>query len=323
MSIGLGATTTEVEFVQSLNAPPWVINHPCPADLAPVQERLNQLAGFTVDGHPKVRAEWGQEEMIWEYGEPVAKYLFCRVPIPREYSYYDFDLGQQIVQPWQEAPFSPLTAPEFFTWENYDVGIPRIWFSKVVERSEYAFDWDRYRWYSAETEQFVTGPSELDESIVDLLGPLPDKLYFPLFMIASHAKCGCNGTGAIEKVHGGVTPCYGEFRLPVDFDYKRLRKSLAAQQQAKRVDADKGKYPQWFQEQLTLDSLNQNLAHYEQQRVRMRERNADHIKTHIAQFVDTTLTEKQWGRYAFMGGHSKSGLPQQPAPPAKVAPVTE
>lgn len=314
-----------VNFVQSLNSPPWIENHSCPVDLAPVQERLNQLAGFTVDGQPRIRAEWGQTEMTWEYGEWGAKYLFCRTPIPVHYSFFDFDLGQQITKPWNEAPFTPASAPEMFTWDNYDVGIPRIWFAKVVERREYAFDWENYRWYSEREERFVAGPSELDHSIVDLLGPLPDKLYFPLFMIASHAKCGCNGTGAIQRFRGGVSPCYGEFRAPADADYKRVRQALQAQQAAQKVEHRKGVYPQWFREQLNEQALNRNVEFYQQQRERMKERNKDFLKTHISQFVDTTVTEKQWGRYAFLGGHSKSGLPgSQPAPaPTAAAVVTE
>jgi len=136
-------------------------NQDSPVSLKPWQDRLDRIAGLTVDGKSKLRIVWGQDfnlaSMI-SCGKRRLKYPFWR-----------YEEGGEI----------------------RDIGVPRFYVEELHLNLELQQKdgWERARYYWDE---------ETGEKI-DVLGPIPPEgFYTALFLIAHHDSLCCDGKGIVK-----------------------------------------------------------------------------------------------------------------------------
>ncbi len=167
-------------------------NIECPIDMRSYQKKLDSIMGLTVDGRSRVRLEWmmdAKTELHNFCGEQVFKHPY--------WIYID-----------SHSHIDPGTQLEIVTQSRRFIGIPRFVVTELHERSQAGLGWEqsRYGW--------------LDGVWTDMLGPLPEEgWYDDLFIVAKHDELCCGGKGS----HQGHV-CYGGFKMPGDFELKRLRK---------------------------------------------------------------------------------------------------
>lgn len=290
--------TEKLNRIHPLDKLPWCENFPCPIDLESVNTRLAELGGTDARGYPLFRAVWGQssEQMEWCMGEMRAKYLFAAIEIPVDYEYFDMETGVTERRHWSKAKINPYKNKKMFSWKLFDIGVGRIFFEKLVDPSEYS-DWDKFRYH--EEPHPISG----EMIAVDAIGPKPDVLYWPLFPIASHARCGCNGSGSVPIARGGFMQCYGLFREPIDADFARVRKILHDRNAQKRLT------PSEQREADVKASMEKNIAIYDRIKARRKEQYLNYLMPMHHRFdPGATETGNQHGRYIFTRGSSKSGL---------------
>lgn len=144
----------EAEIVKARNVP-------SPVDLKPWQERINKIAGISLDGKPRLRIEWGQDmdnAGMWSCGARRAKYPFWR---------------------YEEAG------------QICDIGTPRFYVAELHSNAELkrGNGWERARYYR----------DEVSGEMIDVLGPIPEEgFYNSVFLIAHHDALCCNGTGIVK-----------------------------------------------------------------------------------------------------------------------------
>lgn len=131
-------------------------NQPCPVDLAPWQERIDQIAGQTADGLSNIRIVWGQDSRLasmWSFGRERLKYVF--------YRYSD---GGEII----------------------DIGNPRFYVEELHPKEELEKDnaWEKTRYKR-------TSLGIIED---DVLGPIPETgFYTAIYSIAFHDELCCDG----------------------------------------------------------------------------------------------------------------------------------
>ena len=134
-------------------------NQVSPVDLRIWQDRLDKIAGKTVEGKSKLRIVWGQDYNLASMiscGQRRLKYPFWR-----------YEEGGEI----------------------HDIGTPRFYIEELHLNAELKRNggWDKARYYWDEGV------------MIDVLGPIPDEgFYTCLFMIASHDELCCNGKGVVK-----------------------------------------------------------------------------------------------------------------------------
>jgi len=132
-------------------------NLPSPVDLIPWQERIDKIAGKTVEGFSILRIVWGQDMEhagMWLMGRRRLQFPFWR---------------------YEEAG------------EIHDIGNPRFYLLQLHSRAELMKNnaWENARYHRSEATGFA---------LEDILGPLPDDgFYSHVFCIAYHDELCCNG----------------------------------------------------------------------------------------------------------------------------------
>lgn len=163
-------------------------NQPCPVELKPWQNRLDAIAGKTINGKSRLIIEWGQSATMFSCGKIRAKYPF-----------YRYEEGGEI----------------------HDIGIPRFWISELHGEAELkaADRWERSRYYWDE----ATG-----ERIDVLGPVPEDGFYTAVFMIASHDEWCCGGKGVVkgEPCLGSYRPpCDSDLQRVRRMKYRRDKAS--------------------------------------------------------------------------------------------------
>jgi hypothetical protein len=135
-------------------------NVPSPVDLKAWQDRIDKIAGKTVEGRSRLRVVWGQsfDATSFILGRRRMRYAFWR---------YEGTHG-----------------------EIEDIGTPRFYVEELHDMEELRKDnaWEkaRYQW------------NELEK--LDVLGPIPEEgFYTSVFLIAHHDELCCGGKGYVGK----------------------------------------------------------------------------------------------------------------------------
>lgn len=133
-------------------------NRPSPVDLSVWQRRIDDIAGKTIEGRPRLRIVWGQspESTMWCVGRRRMKYPFWRVE----------ENG-----------------------EIHDIGTPRFYVEELHDITELKQNdgWEaaRYQWNELERID-VLGPMP------------EEGFYTSVFLIGHHDELCCNGSGHIK-----------------------------------------------------------------------------------------------------------------------------
>lgn len=167
----------EAEIVRTRNVPP-------PVDLKPWQDRIDRIAGKTVNGKSRLIIEWGQSATMFSCGKTRSKYPFWR-----------YEEGGEI----------------------HDIGIPRFWVSELHTNAELrrGDGWERSRYYRDE----VSG-----ELIDVLGPIPEEGFYTAVFMIAHHDEMCCGGKGVVkhEPCLGSYRPpCDSDLQRVRRMKYRR------------------------------------------------------------------------------------------------------
>lgn len=232
-------------------------NQPCPIELKPWQDRIDKIAGKTVQGKSRLIIEWGQSATMFSCGKVRAKYPFYH---------------------YEEAG------------EIRDIGIPRFWISELHGNAELkaADRWERSRYYW----------DEVTKEMIDVLGPVPeDGFYTAVFMIAHHDDLCCGGKGVVKG-----EPCLGAYRPPCDSDLQRIRRMKRRRDQASNDDNAPS------ESLLAKRAESATEKRDERWMANTKEVIDDYIKTRSHSWTTLDPTPYSWGKYHFMGSHSRGGL---------------
>lgn len=171
--------------------------------------------------------------------------------------------------------------------EIHDIGTPRFYLEELHTNAELQAQgrWDAARY------------ADLDGERVDLLGPIPEEgFYSPLFAIAHHDDYCCGGR---EFIKG--EPCLGAYRPPTDSDITRIQRMHKRKEQASRSELEP------TAEQVAKAARKASEARDEKFRSNIREVIEDYMKTRSHSWDTLDPTPEKWGRFHFMGSHTKSG----------------
>ena len=177
--------------------------------------------------------------------------------------------------------------------EIHDIGIPRFFVEELHLRAELerGDGWERSRWYWDD----ATG------EMIDVLGPLPEEgFYTALFQIASHGHLCCDGRGIVKH-----EPCLGAYRPPTDTDLQRVRRAKQRRDQASNDDNAPS------ESLLRKRAASMTAERDEKWRQNIRGEIDDYFKTRSHSWFTLDPAPYSWGKYHFMGGHSKSGLEKE------------
>lgn len=135
-------------------------NQPSPVNLAPIQERIDRVAGLTPEGRSRLRIVWGQD---WESTK-----MICFEKWVMKYPFWRIEDGEDL----------------------RDIGKPRFFIEELHTNAELnARDsWEKARF------SWINGVR------VDVLGPMPvDGYYTSVFMIGYHDHHCCNGREVVKN----------------------------------------------------------------------------------------------------------------------------
>lgn len=133
-------------------------NCPSPVDLKIWQERIDQIAGKTLTGKPRLRITWGQQSEMIVCGNRRSTYPFWRI-----------EDGNEI----------------------RDIGIPRFFIEELHSHSELRKNdrWDKARYYwDGSTHELIDVLGPIPE----------DGFYTQVFMIAYHDDLCCSGRDVVK-----------------------------------------------------------------------------------------------------------------------------
>lgn len=245
-------------------------NQPCPVDLKPWQGRVDQLAGKTLNGLPRLRITWGQD---WNHGSMIV------MSRPRlKYCFWRYEEAGQI----------------------HDIGVPRFYLEELQPKARLVKSgWDNARFHIDED----TG------EIQDVIGPIPeDGFYTCVFVICLHDDVCCSGTG-MQKVrdeHGKWTyeQCLGAYRPPCDADLQRIRRIIWNRDHASNDEiATSDSLIEKHTDELR-DRRDERWA------TQSREYMDDFTRSHAWKWTEDDPTKLNWGKWHFMQAHNKSGTPE-------------
>jgi hypothetical protein len=172
--------------------------------------------------------------------------------------------------------------------EIRDIGTPRFYVEELHNNAELRKDnnWEKNRYYF-----------DPQLGLLDVLGPIPDDgFYTSVFIIALHDEICCNGSGVVNN-----DICLGAFRPPCDADLQRIRRMKWNRDHASNEDLRPSQSliekrteerSQKFDELIDRESSTYM---------------GDFFKTHGWKLTTDDPSRLNWGKYAFVGSHSKSG----------------
>jgi hypothetical protein len=169
-----------------------------------------------------------------------------------------------------------------------DIGTPRFYVSELHTNAELRKDdhWEKTRYY-------------FDPQLgwLDVLGPLPeDGFYTAVFTIALHDEACCNGTGVLNN-----DICLGAYRPPCDEDIDRIRRMKYRRDHASNQDIRPS--------QSRIEKLSDEMEQKRDERIDRESRAYidDFFGTHGWKITTDDESKLRWGKYIFLGAHSKSG----------------
>lgn len=172
-----------------------------------------------------------------------------------------------------------------------EIALQRFILEQLHEPEEYKPNWEqgRYRW------EGITQ--------IDLKGdPPPNGLYTHLHTVAEHDHRCCNGTLLIN----GHQACYGFFGFPDDNELEAMRLAISLRDKTPELRAGE-KIPQAELEKELRETKYWEEYNREKTRDEFKDIIVDEFKTHAASLFSDDPTVLANGKYAFLGGHSKSG----------------
>jgi len=245
-------------------------NQPSPVDLGSFQKELTKIAGLDISGRPNLRVSWGQDpaNRMIVCGSWRMKFPFWRNSVRHE----RINAATGLVEFWDEL---------------VEVGTPRFFVEELHTNAELSSRdrWENARWYWDGFER------------IDILGPIPDDgFYTAVFCIAYHDKLCCNGRGAVKG-----EPCLGGYREPCEEDLERCRRMKWLRDRAKNDD--------FAPSDQLIAKRTEDLVEKRDETWRKGIRGAidDFMKTHSHTFHTLDPVAQQWGKFHFMGSHTKSG----------------
>jgi len=275
------------------DAPLWERNHPCPVDLKPFQEALDKLTGRTWNNLPRLKVVWGmsRDDTMYVCGSWLLRHAHWR--------------GIR-----RRSRVNPATGLVEFRDELVEIGTPRFYVMELHETAELRGGdrWDRSR-YAEMSEDDVSllgglppgsiqvGPGRF---VVDVMGEVPEGgFYEDLFAVAYHDRLCCGGRGHVKGV-----ACLGAYRPPGEPDLERVRRILWRRDHA--TSDERNPTPE------TIEKRSREMAEASSERFRakVRERVRNALAPHAFKFKNDDPSVLANGRYHWVSGHSKSGLPQ-------------
>lgn len=171
-----------------------------------------------------------------------------------------------------------------------DIGIPRFYVEELHSNAELKHNdgWERARYYRDEE----TG------EVIDALGPIPEEgFYTTVFLIAHHDSLCCDGKEVVKH-----EPCLGAYRPPADSDLQRIRRAKHRRDTASNDERSPS------ESLLAQKAQSATEKRDERWRSNIRAVIDDYIETRSHSWTTLDPTPFQWGKYHFMGSHSRSGL---------------
>jgi hypothetical protein len=172
--------------------------------------------------------------------------------------------------------------------EIRDIGTPRFYVEELHNNAELrqSDHWEKSRYY--------TDPQL---GLLDVLGPIPeDGFYTAVFTIALHDEVCCGGTGVLNN-----DICLGAYRPPCDADLDRIRRMKYRRDHAENQDLRPS--------QSRIEKMTEEAERKRDERIDKDSRAYmdDFFRTHGWKFTTDDPSRLKWGKYMFVGAHTKSG----------------
>jgi len=169
-----------------------------------------------------------------------------------------------------------------------DIGTPRFYVSELHSNAELKRNdnWEKNRYYF-----------DPQLGLLDVLGPIPeDGFYSAVFTIALHDEVCCNGTGVLNN-----DICLGAYRPPCDADIDRIRRMKWRRDNASNQDLRPS--------QSLIQKWTEEASEKRYDRIEKESSVAigDFFRTHGWKITTDDESKLRWGKYSFVGAHSKSG----------------